>query len=120
MNNKMPFSVKLLILTAFTVVLWVGFEVYRVLTSEPTPQVPEYILAPLSPTLDISSLNSIGQRINLTEEEIGDTVLLERPSGSTVVAPAPIEIYSAPAFLQPEGSPIPASNEGEVVTELPG
>lgn len=122
MNKKMPFSVRLLVLTAITVVVWVGFEVYRVLTSEPDPVVPEHILAPISPSLDTSTLNSISQRIHLTEEEIGDTVLLESSRGSSPGAQEPLSPeLPLPEFLQPdesEESTESATSAGETVVEL--
>jgi hypothetical protein len=74
-KKKLPFVVKLAILTTITVISWIAFEVYRVLTVKPAPPVPQEILAPISPELNSVLLDSLENKIFLTPEEIGDTTI---------------------------------------------
>lgn len=77
MNKKhQPFLVQIFILTAITTLVWIGFSVYKALTEEPEPTVTEAVLAHIEPTLDTPILESLGSRLYLNDEEIGDTVLI--------------------------------------------
>ena len=70
MRPKPPRAVTITIFTTITIVFWVFFSVYRILTSEPTPQVPPSILESLDPSLDTAALESLPQRLYFTNEEI--------------------------------------------------
>jgi len=115
-NKKRPLP-GLVIFAVFTVVttfVWIGFDVYRTLTKEPSPSVPEEISASLDPTLDTEALAKITQGIYLTEEEIGDTEIVNidtfQPNvGSPEETPPPEETVA------PEETPSPvATEEGEL------
>lgn len=77
MNNKrgLPTIVIFAILTTITTFVWIGFEAYRAYTKEPALPVPEAVLNPLDPNLDINTLSSVANRVYLKEEEIGTTEL---------------------------------------------
>jgi hypothetical protein len=79
MNNKktLPKIVSFAILTSITAFAWIGFEVYRALTREPSPSVAPGITAELSPTLDLNTLSTLEQRIQLEEVEIGITQIID-------------------------------------------
>lgn len=63
---KAPFRVKFIIaLTVLTTLFWVGFDVYRALTTKPVPVVPAEVLAPITPTLDENVLNSLPNKVYL-------------------------------------------------------
>lgn len=87
-----PPIVKLLMFTAFTILVWIGFEVYRALTLESDPIVGPEILAPINPTLDQTTLHTLPQRLFLDDSAIGDTIILSRPSSTTntVEEPEPV------------------------------
>lgn len=61
-NKKLPNMVILLILTAITVVFWMSFTVYRVFSKEKVVTVPDEIIAPIVPTLDMETLSEIEKR----------------------------------------------------------
>lgn len=73
---KTPKIVVVAILTVVTVVFWIGFGVYRIITAEPEIDVPREILLPLNPNLDVASLNELQSRLYLSEEEIGERVVV--------------------------------------------
>jgi len=105
-RSKYPPIVRFLLFTTITVIIWVTFEVYRSLTIEPDPVVPEEILAPLDPTLDSTRLDELQRRVNLSEEEIGETVLLSPDLGEgVVVSPTPTD--------EPELTPV-STESGEL------
>ncbi len=71
MNKKnSPTIVKLGILTVITTFIWIGFEVYRALSTEPEPIVSEETLAKVEPNLDTNEMDSLQQRIYINEENI--------------------------------------------------
>lgn len=74
-KKKTPAIVRILMFSAFTTFIWIGFEVYRALTIKPSPSVSIETLAPLSATLDSSTLNTLQNRLQLNDSEIGDTVI---------------------------------------------
>lgn len=77
MNNKksLPTSVTFAILTVITAFVWIGFEIYRALTTDAPPSVPPEVTASLDPTLNTSALADITERIHLEEDKIGETLL---------------------------------------------
>lgn len=80
MNKKnKPFIVKLLILSIITIIIWIGFEVYRAFTVKPSPPVPPEILSPINPILDQQALDELQNRLNLDDSEIGDTLISGEP-----------------------------------------
>lgn len=74
---KAPKLVTVAIITTITIVIWVFFSVYRVLTKEPETSVPSEILAPINPTLNTNSLDSLETRIYFEE---GEVVALPTPT----------------------------------------
>lgn len=76
MKQQTPRLVILAILTALTVLSWVGFEVYRAFVDSAEPVVEEHVLAPLSPQLDASVLDELQRRRHLPESELADTVII--------------------------------------------
>lgn len=71
-----PPIVKIAILTVATTFLWIAFEVYRTLTIDANPVLPPEILEPIDPNLDLTTLNQLPSRIHLSDDEIGDTVII--------------------------------------------
>lgn len=74
-KNKGPSLVVIGILTIITIVFWILFSVLRLLESPQEVKVPANILLPLSPALDVETLNQIQTRTFFTEEQINETVL---------------------------------------------
>ncbi|HKC05099.1 MAG TPA: hypothetical protein VKC54_04495, partial [Patescibacteria group bacterium] len=58
-KNKLPNLITILVLTLITVLLWIGFSVYRAFSLAPEPSVPKNVSEPLVPTLDTSALKNV-------------------------------------------------------------
>ena len=67
---KVPGLVTIMALTLITAILWVGFEVIRIVIAKPNPDVPAEVLKELNPTLDAAQLDKLQGRVYLSEEEI--------------------------------------------------
>jgi len=85
-----PRLVTVAIFTTITVIFWVFFSVYTILTQIPDTKVPPELLEPIDPTLDIESLQDISGRVHFEENDVV----------------SPIVVVSTPTPL-PESSPIP-------------
>ncbi len=87
-KTKTPTAVTSLVFTLITIFFWAGFEVYRTFALKPVPPVPEPVIRPLDPTLDVSILNSVPQRLFFEDSEIGNTqVSIDVLSGSPIPSP---------------------------------
>ncbi|OGM31105.1 hypothetical protein A2803_05380 [Candidatus Woesebacteria bacterium RIFCSPHIGHO2_01_FULL_44_21] len=103
MNNKKPLPkiVVFAILTTITTFVWIGFEIVRAITKEPSPTVSAEIMAELDSNLDTATLTELTQRIHIEESEIGETQILdlttlelvepEEPEDPVTAEPAPEE-----------------------------
>jgi hypothetical protein len=91
-KSKLPVPVTVLLLTLITALSWIVFEVVRTFIKEPKPTVPQEILLPLNPTLDRQVLADLQQRLQLTDEEIGDTTIVitatPTPEATPVATPS--------------------------------
>ena len=67
---KVPGIVTIMALTLITTILWVGFEVVRIVISKPEPDVPPQVLESLNPTLDTLLLDKLEKRVYLNEDEL--------------------------------------------------
>lgn len=85
-----PRLVTVAIFTTITVIFWIFFSVYTILTQTPDIKVPPELLEPIDPTLDIESLQDISRRVHFEESDIVSPVII-------ILTPTP----------QPESSPIP-------------
>lgn len=62
-KTKLPGAVTLAILTLITVIFWVFFSVFRVLTTKSSPKIPGEILEPISPNLKSEIVKQMETRI---------------------------------------------------------
>lgn len=74
-KTKLPNLVAILVLTLITVVMWVSFSIYRAFSIKPTPAVSEEVLKPLSPVLDIETINLVESRIFIDDSQIPENVV---------------------------------------------
>jgi hypothetical protein len=100
---KPPNLVTVSIITTITIVFWVFFTVYRVLTSKPVPEIPENLMEPVNPTLNTQTLNQIPNKKFYNENDIVNPVFVQ-PS----IVPENI--------IEPE-TPTPIQIEENVATE---
>jgi len=84
---KAPSLVILAFLTVLTALAWVGFEVYRALTTQPPPIVPQETLAPVDPNLDVTTLSKLQQRIHIDDANLPENV---------IATPTPIQSEPTP------------------------
>lgn len=61
-NKKLPSVIVLMILTVITILFWISFSVYKVFTNNEPLSVPEKVIEPLNPNLDMRTLNEIENR----------------------------------------------------------
>lgn len=105
-KQKAPRLVTVAILTTVTLIFWVFFSLYNVLTSKPVIHVDSKLLDPLDPNLDRDTLGQLGERVFFEEQDVNFTAV---PS-ITLEAPTPTE---TPSEEEPVLTPTPAPT-GEV------
>lgn len=69
-RQKAPRLVTIAILTTITIVCWVFFSLYQILTKKQNVEVPAELLEPIDPTLDSTTLNSIQSRLFFEEGQV--------------------------------------------------
>jgi len=106
-----PRLVTVAIFTTITVIFWIFFSVYQVLTQTPDIKVSPELLEPIDPTLNIKALEELSGRLHYEESDVTSPVVV-------VTTPTP----------QPEASPVPenileitptATSSGITPTEEP-
>lgn len=88
---RAPRLVTVAIMTTITIIFWVFFGVYSVLTTKPPVDVPPEILEPISPELNTEALGKIEQRVFFEEGEIEELVVKVTPKPS----PSPTPFFEA-------------------------
>lgn len=68
---KTPSLVTITIMTTITVFIWIGYSVYKVLISPPDIDIPQEVLEPLSPALDVETLAEISEKVYFEEGSTG-------------------------------------------------
>lgn len=58
------------IMTLITVLIWIGFDVYRALTKTEIPQILQKQIAPLNPQIDRETIEKIKTKETISEEEL--------------------------------------------------
>ena len=76
---KAPRLVTVAIFTTITIIFWIFFSLYKILTSSPTVNIPEEILQPLTPTLDSQLLEGIPGRVFFEEGQVIVPVVTQPP-----------------------------------------
>jgi hypothetical protein len=62
-----PKLVTIAVMTTITIVFWIFFTLYQIITAKPEPSVSEKLLEPIIPELDSSSLQKIKDRVFFEE-----------------------------------------------------
>lgn len=105
-EQKAPQLVTVAIVTTTTIIFWIFFEVYRIFTGPADINVPEEIMAPITPALNIESLENIERRVFFEEEEIPEFIVI----------PSPIPDSALPEGL--ELAPTPTATESAEIEEI--
>ncbi|OGM28356.1 hypothetical protein A2962_00735 [Candidatus Woesebacteria bacterium RIFCSPLOWO2_01_FULL_39_61] len=87
-KQKAPRLVTVAIFTTVTLIFWVFFSLYNILTSKPVIHVDSKLLEPLDPNLDRNALGQLGSRVFFEEEDVDFTTI---PS-IILVTPTPTDI----------------------------
>jgi hypothetical protein len=69
-KQKAPRFVTVAVLTTITIIFYVFFNLYQVLSKKSEINIPASILEPLNPTLDTATLNSIQSRLYFEEGQV--------------------------------------------------
>jgi len=100
-EQKAPHLVTISIITTTTIIFWIFFEVYRIFTGPADINVPDEIMAPITPALDINSLENIERRVFFEEDEIPEFITIPSPAAEATppegleLAPTPTATESA-------------------------
>ena len=107
-NRKLPSLVVIAILTVITVLIWIGFGIFRLATKELPPAVPKELLNPLNPELDLQGLQDIEKRFYLEADEIPETTINPIPSpeeATSTTTPTSSPQATATVSATPTASP---------------
>lgn len=112
---KAPKLVTVAVVTTITIVLWVFFGVYRILTASSPPIVPEELLAPINPVLDQEALRNIEGRVFFEESEIPE-LSIDISTATIPIAEeeAPTATESAEGVEEEEPSATESANVSEI------
>lgn len=100
-KTKIPSLIPILVLTLITVIMWVFFDIFRILKTTPELAVPTTISQPLTPSLDQDSINQIESRIFLNDSQIPNNNIVASPSPTPKVSAAPQPSSTPSATIQP-------------------
>ena len=104
-KNKLPKPISILILTLLTTTVWISLGIYRAITSQPAPSVPQNVIKSLTPTLNKESISKIESSIFFNDSEIPQAEVQSLAPSPTVV-PTEIASPSASPIASPSASPI--------------
>jgi len=76
---KAPRLVTIAITTTITVIFWIFFTLYQVLTTKPSPSVEPNLLEPIDPTLNTAVLDKISEREYFEEGSFIPVEVLQPP-----------------------------------------
>ena len=98
------------LLTLLAIGTWVGSDAYHPFIAKQAITVPEYLLTPLEPKINMAILDLLEEKKQLSEEEIeqilgGISSPEATPSPQTEVTPTPTATSSAQASPSPILSP---------------
>lgn len=112
-KNKLPNIISILVLTLVTVLMWVGFSIYRAFTLKPASVVQNNILASLSPSLDANTINKVESSLYFTGSQIPEVGSQVSPS------PTPLTTISTPLPATVSATPIATISATPVITPSP-
>jgi len=78
-KSKAPSYVTIAILSVITVLFWIVFSILRLLSAPAKINVPDEILVPINPALDLDTLNNLENRLFFTETELGEGQIILPP-----------------------------------------
>ena len=88
-NPKPPNIVLVGIITVVTIVLWIIFGVYKLVTTPQDVDVSDNILSPVNPALNQEGLSILEQRIYFSESELSGVNIVSTPEPEESPSPSP-------------------------------
>lgn len=107
-----PKLVTIAVTTTITIVFWIFFTLYQVLTTKPQPSVSETLMEPINPTLDTKSLDTLKDRVFFEEgsytfnpqvtfapakPQPTETPTAENPTVTGEISPTPTTVPALPS-----------------------
>jgi hypothetical protein len=86
---KAPRTVTVAIFTTITIIFWVFFSLYNILTSKPAVDIDPKLLEPINPTFDTNALDALEGRIYIEEGETLPTLPLPTKTPTPVPTAVP-------------------------------
>jgi len=105
-----PKLVTVALTTTITIIFWIFFTLYRILSTSPKPSVDEKLLEPIVPELNSAALEGIKERIFVEE----GSFTMFNTSGVRNNQPVISEVQSQPEENESEGAPTPAPTVGQI------
>ncbi len=105
---KAPHFVTVAVLTTITIIFWVFFNLYNILSKKADLKFDPKILEPISPELNIQTLNTIQERRFFEEKDVTNVEFTQPEQ--------PVETNEPSVTLVPEPTEVPiATSEGELI-----
>lgn len=108
---KPPSIITVAIITTITIIFWIFFSVYQILTGEPDVEVPESLLKPLNPTLDQEVLSTLNEGVDYNR---GSVVHFMKSEGIEAVNNE--EVLEQTPTTSPSVTPIQIDEDFEIAT----
>lgn len=103
---KFKFGKNFLILASMTLIivfLWIGFEVYRSYTETTIPKVITELIKPLSPAIDLATIEDIEKRYQISTEELNKPIeTISTPETETEEEATPSQTATESGNLEEE------------------
>lgn len=94
-KTRAPRLVTVAIFTTITIIFWIFFSLYNILTTQKDVQVNPRLLEPIDPSLNVELLNSLEEKTFYEEGEVGSPLIFEglepTPEGEILEEEAPPE-----------------------------
>lgn len=103
---KAPHFVTVSVLTTITIIFWVFFNLYNILSKKTSLKIDPKILEPISPELNTQILNTIQERRFFDEEDLVESSFLIEPTAPSEPTPSQV--------AEPTEVPV-ATEEGQLI-----
>lgn len=103
-KTRAPRVVTIAVTTTVTIIFWIFFGLYSILTIPPKVDIDQKLLSPLNPVLDNKALSELKNKVFFEEEDVANTPLSFEV---LITTPSPEEI-----LITPNPSEIPTASEG--------
>ena len=107
-----PSIITVAVITTITIIFWVFFEVYQILTGEVDVEISQQLLKPLNPTLNQEVLSSLKGRIEFDKDSV--THFSTAVKVDTATENAGGDLTPTLTISEAESEDLPATPSGEM------